>query len=70
MEEEGFELNELPHVIQYNKRDLPNIMTIEELEKECNPYGAKYFETIATNGEGVFDSLKLVAKEVIKRNQQ
>lgn len=56
----------IPHVIQYNKRDLPNIVPVEELERLLNPRNVPHFEAIATQGLGVFDTLKAVAKMVIK----
>jgi mutual gliding-motility protein MglA len=62
----GLDLGELPYVIQYNKRDLPNTATIEELEANLNPTGVPYFEAVATRGIGVFDTLKAVSKQVIK----
>jgi mutual gliding-motility protein MglA len=62
----GLDLTELPYVIQYNKRDLPNTATIEELEANLNPTGVPYFEAVATRGIGVFDTLKAVSKQVIK----
>ncbi len=62
----GLDLAELPYVIQYNKRDLPNTATIEELEANLNPTAVPYFEAVATRGIGVFDTLKAVSKQVIK----
>jgi mutual gliding-motility protein MglA len=62
----GLDLQELPYVIQYNKRDLPNTATIEELEENLNPTGVPYFEAVSTRGIGVFDTLKAVSKQVIK----
>ena len=62
----GMDLRQLPFVIQYNKRDLPNIASIEELESNLNPAGVPHFEAVATRGIGVFDTLKAVSKQVIK----
>src|SRR5512139_1491406 len=39
LEEQGYNLDKLPYVVQYNKRDLPNIIQIEELRRELNPTG-------------------------------
>lgn len=58
-------LQEIPHVIQYNKRDLPGLVSIEELNRAINPYNMPYFEGIASKGVGVFDSLKSIGKLVI-----
>ncbi len=57
---------EIPFVIQYNKRDLPNISSVEELEASLNPGGFPYHEAVATRGVGVFDTLKGVSKRVIQ----
>jgi mutual gliding-motility protein MglA len=62
----GLDLLALPFVIQYNKRDLPNSVPIEELEATLNPTGVAHFEAVGTRGIGVFDTLKTVSKQVIK----
>ena len=67
IKEYGFEANELPLVVQYNKRDLPEIMSIEELQVALNPRGLPYFEASAVNGTGVFDTLKMVIKLVLDK---
>ncbi|TET20385.1 MAG: gliding-motility protein MglA [Candidatus Cloacimonadota bacterium] len=56
----------LPLVIQYNKRDLPNISPIEKLQSVLNPTNAPYLEAVATEGIGVFDTLKTCSKLVIR----
>lgn len=60
------QMESIPYVIQYNKRDLPNIVPLEELEKLLNPRGVPSFEAIATQGMGVFDTLKEVSKIVVR----
>jgi signal recognition particle receptor subunit beta len=65
LNEQGYELDKLPYVIQYNKRDLPNAMTVAELNKSLNPTGVPEFEGVATTGVGVFDTLKMLAKQVL-----
>jgi len=65
LEEQGYELDKVPYVIQYNKRDLPNCTPIEELRKLVNPNGVPDFEAVATTGQGVFNTLKSVAKLVL-----
>lgn len=62
----GLKLIELPLVFQYNKRDLPNILSVEELEETLNPDSVPYFECVATQGIGVFESLKAVGKKVLR----
>jgi signal recognition particle receptor subunit beta len=65
LKEQGYDLDKIPYVVQYNKRDLPNAAPLEELQKLCNPSGAVEFEACATTGEGVFETLKAVAKGVL-----
>jgi hypothetical protein len=64
--EYGLDLREIPFVIQYNKRDLPNTSSLTELEAQLNPGKVPYFEAVAVRGIGVFDTLKAVSKLVIK----
>jgi mutual gliding-motility protein MglA len=63
--EQGYDLNKLPYVVQYNKRDLPNAMDVEELRRLINPMRVPDFEASARSGEGVFDTLKAVSKLVL-----
>lgn len=63
--EQGYALEKIPFVIQYNKRDLPSAATLEELRSTLNPTGAPEFEACAAKGDGVFDTLKAVAKLVL-----
>jgi len=63
--EQGYDLDKIPYVIQYNKRDLPNVVTTEELSRALNPRGVPEFNAIAPTGVGVFDTLKAVAKQVL-----
>ena len=64
--EQGYDLNKIPYVMQYNKRDLPNAATIEELRRLLNPNGMPEFQATATTGVGVFDTLKTIAKLVLQ----
>jgi mutual gliding-motility protein MglA len=63
--EQGYDLDKLPYVVQYNKRDLPNAAPMAELEETLNPTKVPQFEAVATKGNGVFDTLKAVAKLVL-----
>jgi signal recognition particle receptor subunit beta len=65
LEEQGYNLDKLPYVIQYNKRDLPNASPLEELEEALNPTKVPMYEAQAPKGIGVFDTLKHVAKLVL-----
>lgn len=67
LKEYGYDVNELPLVIQYNKRDLPNIMTTEEMDQKLNTYNFPTLEASATVGTGVFDTLKLIIKLVLEK---
>ena len=64
--EQGYDLDRMAYVIQYNKRDLPNAATVDELRRLLNPRGITDFEATATTGVGVFDTLKAVAKLVLQ----
>jgi len=63
--EYGYKKENVPIIIQYNKRDLPNALSVEELQMHCNKYGLPWTEAVANKGVGVFDSLKLISKIVI-----
>ena len=63
--EQNLSLDRLPFVLQYNKRDLPNIVPVEELQVLLNPNNAPWFEACAKKGAGVFETLKGVAKLVL-----
>ncbi len=65
LQEQGYELDKLPYVIQYNKRDMQDIATTEDLAKELNPTGVPEYEAVAPEGTGVFDTLKALAKQVL-----
>jgi hypothetical protein len=60
-------VDDLPFVIQYNKRDMPDIIGMEDLEQELNPEGYPSLEAVAIKGVGVFDTLKTVAKGILQR---
>lgn len=63
--EQGYELERLPFTIQHNKRDLPNAAPIEQMNTILNPNGIQYYEGVAMTGQGVFETLKSVAKQVL-----
>ncbi|MCB9882469.1 MAG: GTPase [Planctomycetes bacterium] len=66
LREYGKDLKELPHVIQFNKRDLPKVLSVEEMNSQLNRYGAPTFEGIAPTGQGVFPTLKVLAGLVLE----
>jgi len=61
-------LDEIPWVIQYNKRDLPNVYTLDELNQELNP-GAKvpFFEAVALQGKGVFETFRGISHLLMEK---
>ena len=63
--EQGYSLEKIPYVIQYNKRDLPNVVSVEELRPLINPMNVPDYEANARAGVGVFDTLKAVSKLVL-----
>ncbi len=69
LKEYDLDLKEIPFVMQWNKRDVPDALPVEELVEELNPEGYEYFEGIAVKGVGVFDTLKCVAKQVLRQLQ-
>jgi signal recognition particle receptor subunit beta len=60
-------LAKTPYVIQYNKRDLPEVSPIDELRAALNPLGVPDFEASAKSGAGVFETLKGLAKPVLQQ---
>jgi len=64
---EGYNVVDLPRVIQYNKRDTPARLPIEALRRELNPAGLPDQEAVATNGIGTVETLQLMAKLVLQK---
>ena len=62
---QGYDLMQLPYVLQLNKRDLPSAMPVQDLTAELLKKDEPVFEAIASDGTGVFDTLKAVAKQVL-----
>ncbi len=63
----GLSVEGLPLVMQYNKRDLKNILTVDELNVRLNPDGRwDFFESIAVDGTGVFETLKAITKVTLR----
>jgi signal recognition particle receptor subunit beta len=70
LKEYDLNLEKIPFVMQWNKRDLPDALPVSELEEELNPEGYQSYEAVAVKGYGVFDTLKAVAKMVLRQLQQ
>lgn len=60
-----YKREKIPMIIQYNKRDLANALSIEEMQARINRYNLPWTEAVANKGIGVFDTLKLISKNVI-----
>ena len=69
LKEYDLSLDEIPFVMQWNKRDMPDAIPVAELNEELNPEGYENFEAVAVNGTGVFDTLKSTAKQVLRQLQ-
>ncbi len=66
LSEHGRILDEMPHVFQYNKRDLEDVDGIEELERRLNKRGAPSFATVATTGDGVYEALEAILRAALE----
>jgi signal recognition particle receptor subunit beta len=67
LHENGLDINDIPLVLQWNKRDLPGTVPVEELNKALNRNNWPTFEAIAVKGNGVFQTLKGIAQQVIRK---
>ncbi len=62
----GYDLTTIPFAVQYNKRDLPNAMSMADLRAKLNPMGMRDFEGVAIEGRGVLETLGAVSKLVVQ----
>ncbi|HYX70769.1 MAG TPA: GTPase domain-containing protein [Terriglobales bacterium] len=65
LKEYGYDFVKIPYVLQLNKRDLPNVLPVDDLKKELVKKGEPVFEAIAFQGVGVFETLKEIARQVL-----
>jgi signal recognition particle receptor subunit beta len=65
--EHKVDLEQLPHVIQYNKRDLDEIVAVEKMREELNMFKVPDFESIAIEGTGVFETLRSIVGIVVEK---
>jgi len=65
LKEHNLNFDTIPYVLQLNKRDLPNVLTPEELKKQLQKKGEPVIEGVAIQGQGVFETLKELAKMVL-----
>jgi signal recognition particle receptor subunit beta len=65
LKEQGYDIATIPYVLQFNKRDLPTAVPVDEMYRRLNIKGEPTFEATATSGAGVFDTLKASARQVL-----
>lgn len=65
LRQQGYDVEKVPIVIQYNKRDLPNASSVQELRMALNEFNLPDFEAVASQGEGVFETFKTLSKKII-----
>jgi mutual gliding-motility protein MglA len=65
LKEQGYDLQAIPYVLQLNKRDLPNVATVEEMVQKLQQKQEPVFEAVASKGVGVFETLKAVARQAL-----
>jgi mutual gliding-motility protein MglA len=65
LKRQGIRIREIPIVMQYNKRDLPNALPLDEANREINKLGAPHFGSVATTGIGVEETLKGITQLVL-----
>jgi signal recognition particle receptor subunit beta len=63
--DQGYDVSKVPVVMQWNKRDLPNIVPVEDMQMQLNKRKFPAFEATAVSGEGVFETLKMISKSVL-----
>jgi signal recognition particle receptor subunit beta len=63
----NLDLKTVPWVIQFNKRDLPNALTVAQMNQDLNRYGVPHYEAQAASGVGVFETLRGVSKLLLSR---
>jgi mutual gliding-motility protein MglA len=65
LKEHGYDLMKVPYVLQLNKRDLPNALPADQLKRDLMRRNEPTFEAVAFQGQGVFETLKEVARQVL-----
>jgi signal recognition particle receptor subunit beta len=65
LNDQGYDMSKVPLVFQWNKRDLPNVVPVEDLQFQLNKKQLPAFEAVATSGRGVFETLKMISKSVL-----
>jgi mutual gliding-motility protein MglA len=65
LKEHGYDFNKIPYVLQLNKRDLPNVLSVDDLSKQLRRKNEPVIEAVAFQGPGVFETLKEIARQVL-----
>jgi signal recognition particle receptor subunit beta len=65
LKQQGYDIEKVPLVIQYNKRDLTNAVPIQELRYSINQFNSPDFEAVASQGDGVFETFKTISKKIV-----
>lgn len=65
LQQQGYDIRQIPIVMQYNKRDLDNVTPIEEMRLSLNKYNFPEVQAVASDGKGVIESLKIISKSII-----
>jgi len=68
--DQGVDLTDFPMVIQYNKRDLRDILSVDELNAEMNPRSLAFYEAVAMTGDGVLKTFTAISKLVLQDMQK
>ena len=69
LKDEGYDIEKIPLIIQYNKRDLNNAEPVFQMKNKLNHYNSPDIEAIAKTGKGVFDTFKMISKLIISSLQ-
>ena len=69
LKQDNHSLEKFPWVIQFNKRDLPGVESVDALQKKLNFFGVPHFEGVAVRGDGVFNTLKAIINRVVQNVQ-
>ena len=66
LDNQGYDVGRVPLVLQYNKRDMPGVVPVRELEATFNASRKPFFEAVANRGQGVMETLQAISQMIIK----
>lgn len=70
LDKQGYDIHKLPFVFQYNKRDVPGIVEVEEMETTFNPMKKPHFEACANKGDGVMETLQEISSLIVRQQKK